>query len=72
MAQVTIYLSDEILSEARRRAKRQKKSLSAYLSEILARETAQNQWPQSFVDLLNQGGGDLTEPEDPPPEEVDL
>jgi hypothetical protein len=72
MAQVTIYLSDEILSEARRRAKRQKKSLSAYLSEILARETARNQWPQSFVDLLNQGGGDLTEPEDPPPEEVDL
>ena len=72
MAQVTIYLSDEILSEARRMAKRQRKSLSAFLSEILARETAHNQWPQSFVDLLNQGGGDLTEPEDPPPEEVDL
>ena len=72
MAQVTIYLSDAILSEARRRAKRQKKSLSAYFSEILARETTQDQWPQSFVDLLNQGEGDLTEPADPPPEEVDL
>jgi hypothetical protein len=72
MAQVTVYLSDEILSEARRQAKRQKKSLSAYLSDLLARETAHDQWPRSFVELLDEGGGDLVEPEDPPPEHVEL
>ena len=36
MAQVTIYLSDEVLREVRRRAKRARQSVSAYVGGIVA------------------------------------
>jgi hypothetical protein len=72
MAQVTIYLPDEILSEIRRKAGQAKKSLSAFVNEILVREMEHEAWPRALVELLDSGDGDLLEPEDLPPEDVQL
>jgi hypothetical protein len=71
MAQVTIYLSDEVAEAARLRARQARKSLSAYISEVLSRETSSRDWPQDLVDLLRQRHGDLAVPEDRPPEDVE-
>lgn len=70
MAQVTVYLSDDIEVLARKRAETQKRSLSAYLAGLLARDVAPATWPKSLLDVLNEGAADLEVPEDQPPEEV--
>jgi hypothetical protein len=70
MAQVTVYLPDDVLEAARREAAQKKTSLSAYLCELLTRQTRPRAWPEQLVDLLTRGSGDLVEPEDPPPEDV--
>lgn len=72
MAQVTVYLPKDVLDKARRRAKRDRKSLSAFLGELVRRETTPRRWPEGFVDLLTRGSGDLVEPEDLRAEDVSL
>lgn len=70
MAQVTLYLPEEVAQKARAEARRQKKSLSAFISELVARETVPRRWSQGFVDLLTRGSADLVAPPDPPPEDA--
>ena len=70
MAQVTIYLPAKMLETARRRAGEENQSLSAWVSTLI-REATATEWPASFVELLNHGAGDIVEPDDPPPEDVD-
>ena len=70
MAQVTVYLPADILESARKCADRESRSLSAWVSGLI-REATSTEWPGSLVDLLHHGGGDLVEPDDPPPEDVD-
>lgn len=75
MAQITIYIPDDIAEKARDLAARDKKSVSAFVSGLVAREVAPPTWPRALIDLLNEAGehplGDLQEPDDPPPEEVE-
>lgn len=71
MAQITIYLPDHMAAKARQMAKEANKSLSSYLGEILMRESSSKQWPKDLLDLLDKGGGELEEPDDPPPEHVE-
>lgn len=74
MAQITIYVPDEIAEKARALAARDNKSFSAFVSGLVAREVAPPSWPQALIDLLNEPGDgpeDLQEPDDPPPEEVE-
>ena len=71
MAQVTIHLSANVLAAARKCASEENKSLSAWVS-MLIHEAAAAEWPGSLVDLLHHGSGDIAEPEDPPPEHVDI
>lgn len=59
------------MKEARERARNEERSLSAWIAELVRRETTGKVWPKSFVDLLNHGGGDLVEPDDPPPEDIE-
>jgi hypothetical protein len=71
MAQVTIYLPDEVARDVRARAKRAGKSLSAYITE-LARGRAQakggeGEWPQEFWRLFGSWEGPFPLPDDPPP-----
>lgn len=69
MAKVTLALPDDVARKARAEARRRKKSLSAFISELVARETISRQWSQGFVDLLTRGSANLVEPPDPPLEE---
>lgn len=70
MAQVTIYLPANVLAAARKCAGEEGQSLSAWVS-TLVREATATEWPGSLVDLLRHGSGDIVEPDDPPPEDVD-
>lgn len=70
MAQVTVYLPADVLEVARKCAGRENRSLSAWVSALI-REAAATEWPASLVELLHHGSGDLVEPDDPPPEDVD-
>jgi hypothetical protein len=69
MAQVTIYLPDDLEREAKQRARKAGKSLSAFFAELLARQTRPGKWPREFVALA--GTCELIVPEDPPPDDVD-
>ena len=70
MAQVTVYLPADVLESARRCADQENRSLSAWVSGLI-REATATEWPGSLVDVLHHRGGDLVEPDDPPPEDVD-
>ena len=69
MAQVTVYLPTDVLDAARKCAGQENRSLSAWVSGLI-REATATEWSGSLVDLLH-GGGDLVEPDDLPPEDVD-
>ncbi len=66
MAQVTVYLPDDVLADARNRAEKEHKSLSAWVTARI-REAVVTEWPESLVSLLGHGTGDIDEPEDPAP-----
>ena len=70
MAQVTVYLPEDVLETARKRAGEQNSSLSAWISTLIRRESV-TEWPNSLVSLLHHGSADLVEPDDPPPEDVE-
>jgi hypothetical protein len=67
MPQVTIYLPDELESAIRKKAKRAKKSLSAYIADLASKSVAPRQWPKGFDDLYGSWCGPPPEIEDPPP-----
>ena len=71
MAQVTIYLADEVAAASRRHARRAKKSVSAWIADLIERETGTRKWPRALLDVLSHGGSDLREPDDPPPEDAE-
>lgn len=71
MAQITIYVPDDIARRIKREAKRAKKSLSAYLTELAIGQRHAPRWPPGFFELQGSCGGALKAPEDPPPEEPD-
>jgi hypothetical protein len=71
MSQVTLYLPDALEAEARKRAQESGKSLSGYLTALLAREVAPPEWPSALLSVLDEGSGDIEVPDDPPPEDVD-
>jgi len=71
MARVTVYLPEDVLAIARKRADQERKTLSAWLSARI-RESTLTEWPESLVDLLHHATGDIVEPDDPPPSDLNL
>ena len=71
MSQVTVYLPEEVLAAARKCAENERRSLSSWVSARI-REAAIAEWPDSLIDLLHHGTGDIVEPDDPPPEDPNL
>lgn len=69
MARVTVYLPDEVLAVARKCAETEHCSLSAWVGGRI-REATLTEWPESLVDLLRHGTGDIVEPDDRPPQDV--
>lgn len=70
MAQLTIYLPEDVEKALRRRARVAKKSLSAYVVD-LARgpDKKTTGWPKGFAKLAGSWEGDFPIPDDPPPDE---
>lgn len=64
LLQVIVVLS------RRKEARGRNRSLSAWIGGLV-QDAVMTDWPQSFVDLLRQGGGELVEPDDPPPEDIE-
>jgi hypothetical protein len=71
VAQLTIYVPDDVARRLKREARRAKKSVSAYLTEIATRRRGAPVWPPGFFELAGSLHGALERPEDPPPEEPD-
>ena len=69
MAQITIYVPDEVARRLRSAARRAKKSLSAYLTEIASGRNERRKWPKWFFALQGSCRGTLKVPEDPAPDE---
>lgn len=55
---------------ARKEARGRNRSLSAWIGGLV-QDAVATDWPRSFVDLLHRGAGDLVEPDDPPPEDIE-
>ena len=72
MAQVTIYIPDDLESELRREAKRAGRSLSSLVVDLARRQLRPTGWPPGFADMFGAWRGEFEEPADPPPDEVDF
>ena len=72
MAQVTLYLPEDIAKRIRREARRSRKSLSAYVAELAARELAPASWPHGFAGLYGSWAGEFPVVDDQPPDDVVL
>ena len=67
MAQLHLYLTDDLEKEVRNRAKARGMTVSAYLSELV-RSQLTDQWPEDFFTRVVGGwvGDPLERPEQPP------
>ena len=72
MAQVTIYIPDDLERELRQRAKRSGKSLSSVVADLARRQLHPVGWPEDFKALAGSWEGEFEVPDDPPPDEVAL
>jgi hypothetical protein len=68
VAQITLYVPDAVAQKLRADARRAKKSLSAYVTE-LARGRPSTSFPDWFLELEGSTRGTLVHPDDPPPDE---
>lgn len=64
MAQLHLYLPEELAEEVRRRAAERELSVSAFLSELVRSEVA-DEWPDGYFDAVIGGwkGNPLERPE---------
>jgi hypothetical protein len=72
MAQVTLYLPGDVADRIRREARKSGKSLSAYVTELAARELAPAKWPRGFSRLYGSWVGRFPAVDDAPPDDVEL
>ncbi len=71
MAQVTIYMPDPVERAVRRAAKRARKSVSAFLTDLARAHVRPTAWPPGWADLYGSWVGELPPVEDDAPEPVD-
>ena len=68
MAQVTIYLPDELAERLRREAKKAGTSLSGYIAALANRKPGRaTRWPVGFEQLYGSWEGEFPEVEELPP-----
>lgn len=72
MAQLTIYLPDEVEKKVRLEARRAKKSVSAFIADLATRKenrVSDAAWAREVAKLYGSWVGPFPELEDPPPDE---
>jgi len=70
MAQITIYLPDDLARDLRQRAKRSGKSLSSVVAELARLQFRPGAWPDAVKEAFGSWEGAFPEPEDACPDEV--
>jgi hypothetical protein len=71
MAQVTIYLPEDLEQEVRRAAKRARKTLSAYIADVTRAQVRPATWPSGFAALYGSWAGEFPDVPDARPDDVD-
>ncbi|MBI2605122.1 MAG: ribbon-helix-helix protein, CopG family [Deltaproteobacteria bacterium] len=71
MAQLNVYLPEDLKEKIQSRAKAEGKSISAYLTEIVRREIEPKAWSPEFIATFGSWEGDFPEIEDLEPEKRD-
>ena len=69
MAQLTIYLPDDVEKRIRREAKRAHTSVSAYIARLASPPASRGKWPKDFLRL--KGSCSIAAADDLPAEPVD-
>jgi cytochrome P450 len=69
MSQLTIYLPEQVINKLRASARRARKSVSAYVAELIEKRDRPNQWPKDFRKLYGSCRGTLPEIKDLSPDE---
>jgi hypothetical protein len=69
MAQITIYLPDEIEKKVKDEAKRARQSVSAYITSLATHRLSPMRLPEHFANLYGSWEGAFPEIEDRAPEE---
>jgi hypothetical protein len=72
MAQLTIYLPDEVEKKVRLEARRAKKSVSAYIADLATRQDSRLSdaaWAREVAKLYGSWVGPFPDLDDPPPDE---
>ena len=59
MPQITIYLPRDVAERVKKKAKSLRKSLSAYITELLRQNARPSKWPKEFVNLYGSTKGEL-------------
>ena len=67
MAQVCVYLDDELATDARERAREMGTSFSKYISQLISDDCSKSKWPTAFWETYGalQDDDDFTLPDDP-------
>ena len=66
MSQLTIYMPDDVVQELKRRAKKERLSVSAYVTALVKREAAPT-WSKTFLSSFGAWKGEgIEEPEELP------
>jgi hypothetical protein len=72
MAQLTIYLPDEVEKQVRQDARRAKKSVSAFIADLATRKESRGSdaaWAKRVAELYGSWVGPFPQIDDPPPDE---
>lgn len=72
MAQLTIYLPNDIEKKVRQEARRAKKSVSAFIADLATRKqgrVSDAAWARQVAKLYGSWVGPFPEIDDPPPDE---
>ena len=72
MAQVTLYLPDEIAGRLKEAARESGQSVSAFVTALAVRKLSPGGWPPSFERLYGKWEGDWIVGPDAPPGHVEL
>jgi hypothetical protein len=68
VSQLTIYLPEAVLRKLRAGARGARKSVSAYVTDMLERRDAPTEWPKGFPELYGSCRGTMPEISDLEPE----